>query len=146
MLVMRHLLLLFCFLLKGQTTNEEPLKQELSAAVEDKDDSEGQDLMSMGLDDADLAEETEDDDKNLMEQGDDESYEMQFDPTAQGIYNIIFLIIAANINFDVYCLFCRFTGRACRYFYQCGACRRGLHAQTFYYINKLLTFSPSPKM
>ena len=89
MLVMRHLLLLFCFLLKGQTTNEEPLKQELSAAVEDKDDSEGQDLMSMGLDDADLAEETEDDDKNLMEQGDDENSEVQSDPTAQGIYNII---------------------------------------------------------
>ena len=45
--------------------------------------------MSMGLDDADLAEETEDDDKNLMEQGDDENSEVQSDPTAQGIYNIV---------------------------------------------------------
>ena len=83
---MRYLL---CLLLKDQATNEEPLKQELSAAVEDKDESEGQDLMSMGPDDADLAEETEDGDENLMEQEDDENSEVQSDPTSQGSYIII---------------------------------------------------------
>ena len=31
--------------------NEEPLKQELSAAVEDKDDTEGQDMEEFGADD-----------------------------------------------------------------------------------------------
>ena len=76
---------IFCLLQKDKATNEEPLKQELSAAVEDNDESEGQDLMSMGLDDTDLAEETQNGDKNLMEQGDDENSEDQSDLTAQCI-------------------------------------------------------------
>ena len=37
--------------------NEEPLKQELSAAVEDKDDNEGQDMEGFGADGADEMEE-----------------------------------------------------------------------------------------
>ena len=75
---------------KDQANNEEPLKQELSAAADDKDDSEGQDLMTMAPDDADLA---EDDDENFMEQGDDENSEVQSDPTAQRIIIYIYINI-----------------------------------------------------
>ena len=50
------------------------------------------------------------------------------------------MIIASNINFDVYCLFC-FTGH-CSYVYQCNICRRGLHTQLLYILNKLPLFHP----
>ena len=103
--------------------------------------------MSMGLDDADLAEETEDDDKNLMEQGDDENSEVQSDPTAQGIYNIILLIIASNIGILTFIVFFQgFKGWLCRRRYINKVLGRGLHAQTFYCINKLVIFSPSSTM
>ena len=44
---------------------QKELNQELSNAVEEKQESEGQDLMSLPSDDA------EDDDENLMDQEDD---------------------------------------------------------------------------
>ena len=57
----------------SEIARRQALNQELSAAVEDNEDSEGQDLMSMEPDanDADLAgPETEDDIDDLTEQDD----------------------------------------------------------------------------
>ena len=49
------------------------MKQELSNAVDVQQESEGKDLMSEPLHDADVAADMEDDDESLIEQDDDDN-------------------------------------------------------------------------